>query len=398
MQRSGVHGGSGRATDQHDCKYSQEHVVCLYYDAILCRRRRSCGSGRQRWRACSDCRRVLQRRRRRPAAPPATCAVRRTRPTTTSCCRCRSRCLFVNTHWALDRGALLVVQHAAACTCKARRGGGAGRWELSSVARPRHTRCLRTLSALQGHVLCSATGAGCWCIRRATGWRRRPTAACGCATAAPWVRLGCPPLTPIRNRLFVGLSMCHDVFRAPVALAPLTLCAQACFKCLLPCILECPRARGVFANPASTHVRSSLRRPCRWQPNGGLQHEGADSLSFPFPFSCPLCAGLRAPPACCLCPVAGGALKATTCGRWAHMACALWSPDAVGLDPERGLIDGIEQVRDTKRKAEKEQICQGDPPDAVGWTLSAASSTTSSRCAADSRASRDSLRLGGDSR
>ncbi len=81
-----------------------------------------------------------------------------------------------------------------------------------------------------------------------------------------------------------------------------------------------------------------------------------------------------------------------------HMACALWSPDAVGLDPERGLIDGIEQVRDTKRKAEKEQICQGDPPDAVGWTLSAASSTTSSRCAADSRASRDSLRLGGDSR
>ncbi len=26
------------------------------------------------------------------------------------------------------------------------------------------------------------------------------------------------------------------------------------------------------------------------------------------------------------------------------MACALWSPDAVGLDPDSRLIDGIEQV------------------------------------------------------
>ena len=56
-------------------------------------------------------------------------------------------------------------------------------------------------------------------------------------------------------------------------------------------------------------------------------------------------AGLRVPPPCCLCPVAGGALKGTTCGRWAHMACALWSPDAVGLAADARLIDGIEQVR-----------------------------------------------------
>ena len=55
-------------------------------------------------------------------------------------------------------------------------------------------------------------------------------------------------------------------------------------------------------------------------------------------------AGLRSPPPCCLCPVAGGALKGTSCGRWVHLACALWAPDAVGLDPETGLIDGIEQV------------------------------------------------------
>ena len=39
----------------------------------------------------------------------------------------------------------------------------------------------------------------------------------------------------------------------------------------------------------------------------------------------------------------GGALKATTCGHWAHMACALWCPDAIGLD--RGLLDGLDQAR-----------------------------------------------------
>jgi PHD-zinc-finger like domain len=36
----------------------------------------------------------------------------------------------------------------------------------------------------------------------------------------------------------------------------------------------------------------------------------------------------RPPPQCCLCPVAGGALKPTTIpGLWAHAACMQWIPE-----------------------------------------------------------------------
>lgn len=36
----------------------------------------------------------------------------------------------------------------------------------------------------------------------------------------------------------------------------------------------------------------------------------------------------KPPPQCCLCPVAGGALKPTTIpGLWAHAACMQWIPE-----------------------------------------------------------------------
>ena len=47
------------------------------------------------------------------------------------------------------------------------------------------------------------------------------------------------------------------------------------------------------------------------------------------PWLCAVCAvggtGLRPP--CALCPCEGGAMKPTTCGQWAHVACALWVPE-----------------------------------------------------------------------
>jgi len=61
---------------------------------------------------------------------------------------------------------------------------------------------------------------------------------------------------------------------------------------------------------------------------------------------CDACAlRLPAPPPCVLCPVSGGALKATTCGRWAHVVCAQWIPETSFVDTEAvGPIDGCARV------------------------------------------------------
>ena len=45
---------------------------------------------------------------------------------------------------------------------------------------------------------------------------------------------------------------------------------------------------------------------------------------------------------CELCPVVGGAMKATICGKWCHMICALWCPDPIGLNG--GLLEGMGEV------------------------------------------------------
>jgi hypothetical protein len=63
--------------------------------------------------------------------------------------------------------------------------------------------------------------------------------------------------------------------------------------------------------------------------------------------------GAAPPPPCAMCPVVGGALKRTTCGRWCHPSCALWVPQTA-LDPGarhlglRGLIQGVGQVRSSR--------------------------------------------------
>ncbi|KAK4742943.1 hypothetical protein SAY87_000944 [Trapa incisa] len=51
------------------------------------------------------------------------------------------------------------------------------------------------------------------------------------------------------------------------------------------------------------------------------------------------------PPICCLCPVVGGAMKPTTDGRWAHLACAMWIPETCLSDVKRmEPIDGISRI------------------------------------------------------
>lgn len=46
--------------------------------------------------------------------------------------------------------------------------------------------------------------------------------------------------------------------------------------------------------------------------------------------------GITRPPPCILCPVLGGAMKRTDCGRWCHLACARWVPE-VGVFPEEEI-------------------------------------------------------------
>ncbi|ESQ51749.1 hypothetical protein EUTSA_v10016217mg [Eutrema salsugineum] len=50
-------------------------------------------------------------------------------------------------------------------------------------------------------------------------------------------------------------------------------------------------------------------------------------------------------PRCCLCPVVGGAMKPTTDGRWAHLACAIWIPETCLSDVQKmEPIDGVKKV------------------------------------------------------
>lgn len=55
------------------------------------------------------------------------------------------------------------------------------------------------------------------------------------------------------------------------------------------------------------------------------------------------CPGPSRAPACALCPVEGGLLKRTTCGRWVHSACTLWVPETA-IDCDVGLVDGLQYI------------------------------------------------------
>lgn len=60
---------------------------------------------------------------------------------------------------------------------------------------------------------------------------------------------------------------------------------------------------------------------------------------------CNLCRSGAPPPPCCLCPLIGGAMKPTTDGRWAHLACAMWIPETCLADVKRmEPIDGLRRI------------------------------------------------------
>uniref|UniRef100_A0A6N2NE06 PHD-type domain-containing protein n=1 Tax=Salix viminalis TaxID=40686 RepID=A0A6N2NE06_SALVM len=59
----------------------------------------------------------------------------------------------------------------------------------------------------------------------------------------------------------------------------------------------------------------------------------------------------NSPPPCCLCPVIGGAMKPTTDGRWAHLACAIWIPETCLSDVKRmEPIDGQNKINKDRWK------------------------------------------------
>ncbi|KAL1561344.1 histone-lysine N-methyltransferase ATX2-like [Salvia divinorum] len=67
---------------------------------------------------------------------------------------------------------------------------------------------------------------------------------------------------------------------------------------------------------------------------------------------CNLCRpGAPESPLCCLCPVVGGAMKPTTDGHWAHLACAIWIPETCLSDIKKmEPIDGICRVNKDRWK------------------------------------------------
>ncbi|GJN05593.1 hypothetical protein PR202_ga23236 [Eleusine coracana subsp. coracana] len=74
---------------------------------------------------------------------------------------------------------------------------------------------------------------------------------------------------------------------------------------------------------------------------------------------CSLCAARKGKPAasCCLCPAKGGAMKRTTEGRWAHIACALLVPEVFFRDPDGR--DGVDCSRVPAHRFNKEcYICE----------------------------------------
>ncbi|XP_063940636.1 histone-lysine N-methyltransferase ATX2 isoform X1 [Daucus carota subsp. sativus] len=59
----------------------------------------------------------------------------------------------------------------------------------------------------------------------------------------------------------------------------------------------------------------------------------------------------ESPPPCCLCPLAGGAMKPTTDGRWAHLACAISIPETCLLDVRKmEPIDGLNRINKIRWK------------------------------------------------
>ncbi|CAI9117365.1 OLC1v1018743C1 [Oldenlandia corymbosa var. corymbosa] len=57
------------------------------------------------------------------------------------------------------------------------------------------------------------------------------------------------------------------------------------------------------------------------------------------------------PPPCCLCPIIGGAMKPTTDGRWAHLACAIWIPETCLFDVTKmEPIDGLSRINKDRWK------------------------------------------------
>ena len=62
-------------------------------------------------------------------------------------------------------------------------------------------------------------------------------------------------------------------------------------------------------------------------------------------------------PACDLCPVAKGVMKRTVCGKWAHLACALWTPETITTDEQ--LIDGLSNVSKVRAVSELPELLSG---------------------------------------
>lgn len=179
-------------------------------------------------------------------------------------------------------------------------------------------------------LCCSATApAAASPISPARGWPTDPKAP-GCASSVHWVS-DLPSLVSVG----IGLGLCIFDERSGGLEAVITylLAVRACDACRLPLSkTEMQHYAEISSSKGMTKERVLSEQALLLT---ALQIQDICFSTSHHSFACLGCKHL---PACALCPVKGGMMVATKCGRLCHMACVLWTPEAFMSEDGNGSV------------------------------------------------------------
>ncbi|KAJ8774382.1 hypothetical protein K2173_011631 [Erythroxylum novogranatense] len=148
----------------------------------------------------------------------------------------------------------------------------------------------------------------------------------------------------LKSRLSSKLSMCNSTSdryqNLPVGYRPVRVNWKDLDKCNV-CHMDEEYENNLFLQCEKCRMMVHARCYGELEPVDGVL------------WLCNLCrpGAPESPPPCCLCPVTGGAMKPTTDGRWAHLACAIWIPETCLFDVKRmEPIDGLNRINKDRWK------------------------------------------------